>query len=681
MAEEVIGLLFGVEGVGVNGASGQEIVKGLTKIVNEINSGESNVPKIKFKFDTTEATKAVTDLKKQLKDIEKIASIKVTYAKGGQGGGSGKAGSITAELQAEMKQFINLQKQISSTKTKIGKLEIDDGDVGLISAYTQELERLESQYDKLMHTFMKKLTGTQTEITMGDISEWSAQLESLEKIEKATISATRAKKEESEVVEQQKAEYKKLLGIVTDYYKSVKEGQKLAADYGGITQDDDGKLSVKGESAYNEKVKSINKAVEAYKKLNIEIQQNADTGELMHPTEAECQEMAANLGITTEQYKALVQQIISGSENVAINEENVAKKAQNSWVDYASKVRDEINRTYATISKNPEVREFANEIMQMASASEGDVGDLKDKFDELRNKIHETGADVETWGDKFKKTFAGNVRSALAGAITASFTKYLREIYQNVVKLDSAMTDLQIASGKTREEVKELTKGYADLAKQLGATTAEVAEAADAWLRQGYSIEETNTLIKNSTMLSKLGQIEAAEASTALTSAMKGYKVSVEDSVGIVDKLTAVDMEAAASAGGIATAMAETATSADIAGVSMDKLIGYIATVKEVTQDGDESIGTFYKTLFARMNNVAAGNFVDEETGESLNDVETVLNELGIKLRDVSGEFRNSGEVLDEVAGRWESFDSVSQHAIATAFAGKWVPVCTEMCT
>lgn len=70
------------------------------------------------------------------------------------------------------------------------------------------------------------------------------------------------------------------------------------------------------------------------------------------------------------------------------------------------------------------------------------------------------------------------------------------------------------------------------------------------------------------------------------------------------------------------------------------------------------------------MNNVAAGNFVDEETGESLNDVETVLNELGIKLRDVSGEFRNSGEVLDEVAGRWESFDSVSQHAIATAFAG-----------
>lgn len=49
-----------------------------------------------------------------------------------------------------------------------------------------------------------------------------------------------------------------------------------------------------------------------------------------------------------------------------------------------------------------------------------------------------------------------------------------------------------------------------------------------------------------------------------------------KDSVKIVDKLTKVDMEAAASAGDIATAMAETATSAKLSGVSMDKLIGYI---------------------------------------------------------------------------------------------------------
>lgn len=70
------------------------------------------------------------------------------------------------------------------------------------------------------------------------------------------------------------------------------------------------------------------------------------------------------------------------------------------------------------------------------------------------------------------------------------------------------------------------------------------------------------------------------------------------------------------------------------------------------------------------MNNVKAGKFVDDETGEALNDVEKVLGELGIALRDTNGLFRDSDDVLDEVASRWESFDSVAQHAIATAFAG-----------
>ena len=50
--------------------------------------------------------------------------------------------------------------------------------------------------------------------------------------------------------------------------------------------------------------------------------------------------------------------------------------------------------------------------------------------------------------------------------------------------------------------------------------------------------------------------------------------------------------------------------------------------------------------------------------------VETVLRGEGIVLRDSVNEFRNFGEVLDEVAGRWTSFSEVSQRAIASAFAG-----------
>lgn len=189
------------------------------------------------------------------------------------------------------------------------------------------------------------------------------------------------------------------------------------------------------------------------------------------------------------------------------------------------------------------------------------------------------------------KMFKSRLTSIALTTAVMILRKSIRELYNNVVELDSAVTDLQIASGKSRNEVKAMVRDYSQLAKELGTTTAAVAQGADTWLRQGFSAAESNELLADSTKLAVLGQMDSKEAATALTSAMKGYKVEVNDAIGIVDKFTAVDMKAAASAGDIATAMSETAVGADLAGVSMDKLIGYLTVVKEVTQDGAESVG------------------------------------------------------------------------------------------
>lgn len=46
------------------------------------------------------------------------------------------------------------------------------------------------------------------------------------------------------------------------------------------------------------------------------------------------------------------------------------------------------------------------------------------------------------------------------------------------------------------------------------------------------------------------------------------------------------------------------------------------------------------------------------------------MSAVDIKLRDSNSNFRNFGDVLDDVAGKWSSYSNVEQHAIATAFAG-----------
>lgn len=306
-----------------------------------------------------------------------------------------------------------------------------------------------------------------------------------------------------------------------------------------------------------------------------------------------------------------------------------------------------------------------------------DIQLLRQEFNKLNATYTQTTRELAKAGEltqtpwkKLMSAMSNKFESMISGLLIATAGRALMQVYNNVVNLDKALTNLQIATGKTRTETKELLNTYSQLAQQLGVTTLEVADAADTWLRQGYSVAETNELIKDTMMLAKLGQLDAAEAAKALTSAIKGYKAEVSDAMSIVDKFTAVDMEAAISAGDIATAMAETAASAEVAGIEMDKLIGYITTVGEVTQDSAESVGTFYKTLFARMGSISAGNFVDSETGEEFNDVEIVLNKLGISLRNEMGTFRDFSTVLDEIADNWDNYSNVQQHAIATAFSG-----------
>ena len=63
----------------------------------------------------------------------------------------------------------------------------------------------------------------------------------------------------------------------------------------------------------------------------------------------------------------------------------------------------------------------------------------------------------------------------------------------------------------------------------------------------------------------------------------------------------------------------------------------------------------------------------DTSDGTQVNDVERVLNKLGISIRSSNLEFKSFSDVLGEIAERWDTLDTVSKKAIANAFAGKHV--------
>ena len=295
-------------------------------------------------------------------------------------------------------------------------------------------------------------------------------------------------------------------------------------------------------------------------------------------------------------------------------------------------------------------------------------------YQQMLNNINAAGVR----GQSVFQRFGGSLREAfstftMADMLQDGIYKIIdagKQGLETVKEFNDLKTDLAMATGEGKAYVNDLMKSYNDLGQELGAITSDVASSADSWLRQGRTMAETNQLIQDSMVLSKDAQMDSEQASKVLTATLNGFQMSADQAGHINDVLTSIDLQSASDAGGIGEALSRTASMANNAGVSLEKTAAMIATIKDVTQQSDETIGTSVKSILSRMNNIKVGKFVDDETGESLNDVEKVLGKVGISMRDVNGQFQDSEITIDSIAEKWGTFDKNTQKAISTAVAG-----------
>lgn len=334
----------------------------------------------------------------------------------------------------------------------------------------------------------------------------------------------------------------------------------------------------------------------------------------------------------------------------------------------------EINLRVNTDSVKSAVDSAVNGVAEVPAIDMSGMTELQNILNGLNMAGTQGQSVFQSFGSTLKDAFSTFTAANLLTDAIYKVGDAARDAVSTVKSLDDQIISLQLATGKSYNVVSGMMKDYVSLGADLGAIGETVSEGATAWLRQGKSIQEVNDLVKSSVIFSKVGDMSAEDATKYLTASLNGYKLQTDAAQSVIDAISAIDLSAAVSSSDLAEGMSRVAVLADQSEVSMNKLLGYLATMSEVQQAGGAKTGSAMKSILSRMYNIKTGKLelVDEDgTTEKLSDVETTLANVGINLRKTMTEYNSTSDVLDALAAKWDTLNQAQQKAISVSLAGK----------
>lgn len=394
--------------------------------------------------------------------------------------------------------------------------------------------------------------------------------------------------------------------------------------------------------------------------------------------------LSDNQLISTEQADKFNQRLASARETT---DALAAKKS-------FKKIATDINLAERNATKFAQLQSRLNKMLETKSIKKSTYDDLSGSLAEVNSRLSETeksagfknieqqmaGANKQSSG--FFSNLVGSVKQTgkfaiswgLVNAAISLAVGMIKNVISEINLLDKQFTNIRMVTGQTKTETNALAHEYLGLAKTMGATITETTDAANDWLRAGMSVEDTNEGIKASLTLSKVGALESAEATKILISAMRGYNLDASELMNIVDKLSAVDVAASVSTEDLGLALQKGAASARLAGISMDKYLGYVAAISEVTGESGDIIGNALKTIFSRAQTVKLGKTLTEDGEDVSNyfsDVDKAMAGVGINWAQATKNLTDLGAGLDMLAQKWSTLEEWQRRQIATAIAGR----------
>lgn len=560
-----------------------------------INNLDKYVSQVKTVYDEdTGNTRSWVEFK-----IDELNKLSMSIKGLGSGGYEVKTETITSKQQTEFEKRKSDESELIRLKQQ--EFQIDQQITQARSRGNTELEAALSKQKESLGVAQKEAEYTLKYGVSDEVTQLNEQL--------------RMKKELSVANQEYYNRQLQIKDSISDVSKGLKEYNSLQSQYNKLTSDSSEHFNEL--ELVKQKMVSLKTSLESTNGVLLEYNDDSKS------VQATLSNTKEELSYTDQQYKQLTDSI--NAFNIANKSTAVQKadsvdtqqvqKAVELYKEYSEAVvnakKVELDKFSTTPQKDEAIRKEkelgkAVELSGNAALSSGKKVKDSEKYIEqktiadkkattqvaaLTRENQKNGISFNNLKVKVQDAVKQVLQYGMSFNVLYRVDDIVRQSVTTINDLDKALTNVRIVTGETTSAVHETLNAYAALGQELGATTKEVAEGSIEWLRQGKTAAETTELLRQSTILSKLGMIESAEATEKMTATLNGFGLAASDAASIVDKLVAVDLDFATSSNEIATALQYTASSAALAGVGLDKLIGMITVVSETTRKSAETIG------------------------------------------------------------------------------------------
>lgn len=349
----------------------------------------------------------------------------------------------------------------------------------------------------------------------------------------------------------------------------------------------------------------------------------------------------------------------------------------------------EINKQ---IQKRPELMATYNSIADelKTAARSGDaklmettLNNAAQKVSGLKAHVQELGLEGKTVGQIFSDLFGQHFSTAIAMGALHLLQGSLQQIYQNVVDIDTAMTELKKVTNETDSTYQSFLTEAGTRAKNIGTDVSSIVNATADYARLGYSLSDATKLADVSAIYYNVGDnLDSFDKATEnIVGTMKAFNIQANDAISLVDKLNNVSNNYAVSSGDLGDILQRSASAMEAAGNTLDQTIALGTAMNSVVQNA-ETTGSTLKVLALRIRGATTEL---EQMGEETDTVATSTSKLradimgltnvdgkgGFDILTKSGDFKSTYDIIQGIAKVYSKMSDVDQAALLELLAGK----------